>query len=280
MKKRMTRTAGWAGSAGAAEQKFSVPIMLSFMGHVVFCLLFIGLPRLGSIDNSPTRIVNVQLVPDVVLPQASTPAPEIKTTEPKEAPLLSSKPEPVVAPKPEPKDAVSLSPKKEIEKKRSMKHRTDKRERLVESAIKNIEKRVETSRPDPIQQALDRIQENLKEEEKYASTANSGTSGKGKPTSDVELAYIADIVVSINKNWAFNDQMAGGEKNLYNLVVIEIKRNGEIKNVWFDQRSGNSYFDESTRKAIWKSNPLPPLPKEIPGSSKEVGFRFIPEGIK
>ena len=139
---------------------------------------------------------------------------------------------------------------------------------------------MESSRPDPIQQALDQIQANLKEEEKNASKKGAVTSGRGKTTSDVELAYIADIVVSINRNWVFNDQMAGGEKNLYNLVVIEIKRSGEIKDVWFDRRSGNSYFDESTRKAILKSNPLPPLPKEIPGSSKEVGFRFIPEGIK
>jgi colicin import membrane protein len=282
MKKTTPQTAVRHGSTGAIEQKFQIPIMLSLMGHVVLYLLFIGLPHLGSIRTPPTRITNVQLVPRAALPQASAPAPKKQASEPKATPKPAPGKEPAVAVKSKPKDAVSLTPKKEIEKKQSMKHRTYKRERVMESAIKNIEKRVESSKPDidPIRQALDRIQENLKEEEKYTSAANTGTSGKGKPISDVELAYAAEIAVLINNNWAFNDQMAGGEKNLENLVVIKIMRNGVIDEIWFDRRSGNSYFDDSTYKAIQKSSPLPPLPKEIPGLSKEVGFRFIPGGIK
>ena len=280
MKKATPQTEKRPGSTGAIEQKFQIPLMLSLMGHALLCLFFVGLPHLGSFHTPPTRIVNVQLVPSVALPQATAPAPKTRTPEPKTAPEPPPKQEPAVAVKPKPKDAVSLAPKKEIEKKQSMKHKTYKRERVMQSAIKDIEKRVESSKPDPIRQALDRIQENLKEEEMHASTTDSGTSGKGRPVSDAKLAYYEEVRVSIKKNWVFNDQLAGGEKNLYNAVIIEITRNGEIIDIWFDRRSGNSYFDESTRKAILKSNPLPPVPKEIPGASVEVGFRFIPEGLK
>ena len=281
MKTEMTETAGRSGSLGAAEQRFSIPFMVSFMGHVILCLLFIGLPRLGSINKQPPRVVNIQLVSAAALPQESEPEPKTRSPEPKTTPPPAPKPEPSAAAKPKPKDAVSLAPKKEIEKKRSMKHMTYKRERVVESAIKNIEKRVESSRPDPIQQAIDQIQANLKDEERSASTAKgAGVGGKGKPTSDAQLAYYAEIAVAIQKNWAFSEQLAGGETGLYNEVVIKIMRNGKIDNVWFDRRSGNRYFDESTRKAILKSDPLPPMPEGIAKTFLELGIRFTPEGLR
>jgi len=56
--------------------------------------------------------------------------------------------------------------------------------------------------------------------------------------------------------------------------------NGEIKDIWFDKRSGNSYFDESVQKAVMKSNPVRPHPPEVKRPFVDVGLRFTPEGIK
>jgi colicin import membrane protein len=64
------------------------------------------------------------------------------------------------------------------------------------------------------------------------------------------------------------------------VLGFKIKPNGEISDIWFDQRSGNTYLDESAYRAIVKSNPLPPLPKGLFGGDYTVGIRFGPKGIK
>lgn len=290
MKKAMAHIERRFGVTGAVEQKLSTPLLLSLMGHVLFCLFFIGLPHLEFMHKPSARVINVQLVSVTALEPASASAPEAKIPEPKAPEPKAAlppepKPEPVVAAKPKPKDAVSLAPKKEIEKKRSMKNKTYKPERVVESAIKNIEKRVESSKPDPIRQALDRIQANLKEEEKSVSTRaagaanNAGASGKGKPTSELQKIYHMEVAYHIQKNWAFSEQLAGEKGDLYNMVAMKIMRNGVIKDIWFDSRSGNEYLDDSAYKAILKSSPLPPIPEGIGGDYIELGFRFGPKGL-
>lgn len=287
MKKPTTRVARRSRSVGAVEQKFSTPFIWSLMGHLVLCLLFfVGLPRCGSESNMLPSAINVQMVSLPSLASAPAPVPEIKAPEPEAAPVPAPKSTPVVVAKSKPKDAVSLAPKKKIEKKRSMKNKTYKPERVVQSAIKSVEKRVASSKPDPIKRALEQIQQNLKEQEKYASTTDSGatnttsSSRQGKPTSDAQRAYYAEIYVIVYRNWAFTPQLAGGETGLSNTMVIEIMGNGKIKDNWFDRRSGNSYFDESTRRAILKSSPLPPIPEGIQKASMQLGINFSPEGLK
>lgn len=279
-------------SIHTADQKLSIPITLSFLGHVVFCVLFIMLPKITLEGSSPTHIINVQLVTRRVPMPASVPMPEQTMPLPEATPV--AQPEPVPTPEAsvstasKPTEAVSLaSEKEEIETKRSMKKKTYKRERLLESAIKSVEKRVEASKSDSKKQALNRIQSELNEKETQttvqgntgAEARTSGMSGEGSPISDIQRVYYAEVAFSIQRNWVFSDQLAGDEKNLYNEVGFKIMRNGEIKDIWFDRRSGNSYLDESARKAILKSSPLPPIPDEMKGAFIELGARFTPEGI-
>lgn len=292
MKKPTTRSVGRLENIRTADQKLSIPIAASFFGHLVFCLLFILLPKF-SLDRSPsTHVIDVRLVaPSAPMPEPAQTVPPssfLPEVEPVEASQPTSTPqaEKTVSTASKQKEAVSLAPK-EIEKKQSMKKKTYKRERLLESALKQVEKRVETSNTDQRQQALDRIRSELKEKEaKVAveSPAATGTSAAtaaddGTPISDIKRIYYAEVVFSIQRNWAFSEQLAGDEKNLYNEVGFKIMRNGEIKDVWFDRRSGNSYFDESTRKAILKSSPLPPIPDQIKDNFLELMARFTPEGI-
>jgi colicin import membrane protein len=287
MKKPMTRSVGRLESIKTSDQKLSLPITVSFIGHLVFCLLFIYLPKVSLDRSTPTRIINVQLV------APSAPVLDAAPSVPQAAPLPAAQveapepaPEAAVSTASKPKEAVSLAPK-EIEKKQSMKKKTYKRERLLESAIKKVEKRVEASKADPKQEALDRIRSELEEkearkpaEDSATATAATGMIGEGKSISDLQEIYIAEVAYNIQRNWAFSDQLAGDNENLYNEVVIKIQRNGTIGDVWFDRRSGNSHFDDSTYKAILKSSPLPPIPDGISGSSLTWGFRFKPGGLK
>jgi colicin import membrane protein len=87
------------------------------------------------------------------------------------------------------------------------------------------------------------------------------------------------IAYHIQKNWAFSEQLARGQSNLKTTVGIKISSDGEIIDIWIDEKSGNQYLDESAIRAIKKSNPLPPLPGDIGSYYYEVGFNFTPEGL-
>ncbi len=297
MKKPIIRSAALPTSGFAVSQRLSVPISLSVIGHLVFFLLCFLLPKVSFDSNRPAHYINVQLVSaSAPMPVAAPAAEEVVSLPASSSPEPAPQPEAASAPAVQPQaastrstqDAVSLAKPQEIEKKQSMKKRTYKRERVMESAIKNVEKQVTATETDQKQQALDQIrsavaaqaaQEPGTSESSTAATDRSGLWGEGKTSTDIERIYTAEVAFHIKKNWAFSEQMAGGEKNLTNEVVIRIARSGDIDEIWFDRRSGNSYFDDSTYKAILKSSPLPTIPDEIQ-APLTLGFRFNPDGLK
>ena len=94
------------------------------------------------------------------------------------------------------------------------------------------------------------------------------------------LIYQAEIQYQIQKNWAFSQQLAGENTQMEAVLAIKILRNGEIEDIWFDKKSGNAYLDDSAYKALVKSNPLPPLPKDYMRPDYKIGLRFGPKGLK
>ena len=92
--------------------------------------------------------------------------------------------------------------------------------------------------------------------------------------------YKIEIASQIQKNWAYSEQLAGGRTDMEAWLVIKIMRNGQIKDIFFETKSGNAYFDESAYKAVQKSNPLPPLPKGYFRYFYDVGLHFTPSGLR
>jgi TonB family protein len=92
--------------------------------------------------------------------------------------------------------------------------------------------------------------------------------------------YQAEIAYQVQKNWVFSELFSGGRTDLEAVLGFKIKPDGEISDIWFDQRSGNAHLDESAYRAIVKSSPLPPLPKGVFDGGYTVGIRFGPKGIK
>ncbi|MBW2592274.1 MAG: TonB C-terminal domain-containing protein, partial [Deltaproteobacteria bacterium] len=62
-------------------------------------------------------------------------------------------------------------------------------------------------------------------------------------------------------------------------LVFKIMPDGEIRDIFFTDRSGNNYLDESAYNAIQKSNPVKGHPEGTRRSSVEMGLEFTPEGI-
>lgn len=271
-------------------RKFFLNFAVSFICHLIFFVILIFAPGYAT-DRKPSfSVINVNLVTLPDLEKAPSPAdqrPSDKSpTKAQKIAKISTKNVNETVQKPQ--KAISVGPKKK-KIKQSLKKKTFNYSKTVKSAISRIEKKVEKSRPDQITQAIERLKQKIDQTEdvdsrKYKDLRGLGVQdGSGDSSKKVlELIdiYRVEIAYQVQKNWAFSDQLAGGIKDLEAWVAIKIIPSGEIKDIWFDKRSGNSYFDEAAEKAILKSNPLPPFPKGYMRSFYVVGFHFTPSGVK
>jgi colicin import membrane protein len=249
-------------------------------------------------------------VPDVL---QNKPEPTPKIPEKPEVSVVPQQPEklkqPDIKPQPDqnPVNAVSLKPKT------SLKEKTFKPSKVVKSAIANLEKKAEqerlqsVDRPQSVVDAIARLKSKVTEkmgaEEPIpgkgagagAGQGGGGASGGvlsgasdgvlgGSPFGNAKLLdtlniYQAEVSYHINKNWVFNEQLAQGRTDLAAVLVIKIMPDGEIRDIWFEKKSGNSYFDDSAFKAVKKSSPLPPFPKEYLRPFYNLGLIFTPSGL-
>ncbi len=187
---------------------------------------------------------------------------------------------------------ISLLKKKNIKAKKivvkskiSLKKKTYRPSKVIENARKNIERAVKKKEENE-NNALDKAFKRL--EEKVGKEGNSlfGVSGKAASNSKLENSgdikaidlYNMELMYRIQQNWAFNDILAGRNKHLEVRVIIKILKDGNVRDIWFETRSGNRYLDESALRAIKKSIPLPELPKGY--SSYDIGLIFTPAGLK
>ena len=104
-----------------------------------------------------------------------------------------------------------------------------------------------------------------------------GTARAGMMTGAISDIYKAQISYQIEQNWAFSANLAGGRKDLRTILVITILPTGKIQNLWYEQRSGNNFLDQSAYNAVMKSDPLPPLPKGYPDYT--IALVFTPTGL-
>jgi len=270
------------------RRKFFSNFAVSLFCHLLFFVILIFAPGYATDRNPSLSVINVSLVtlpsqdnatlPAEVKPQTAVDKIDQKATIPSKS-----------IPKTENKSAESISLKpKEKKVKQSLKKQTFKSDKVVKSAITRIEKEVEESRPDQVAKAIARLKDQVEKTGPPSPSKPQDTQRTGPPggngtgsKKDPELMdiYQVEIAYRIQKNWSFNEQLAGGRTDLEAWAAIKVMPNGEIKETWFDKRSGNSYFDEQAKKAILKSNPLPPLPKGYWRPYFEAGFHFTSSGI-
>ncbi len=196
-------------------------------------------------------------------------------TKPKNLKDLMAKKEKKKKPLPE---KVKEKPKKEEIVKKEEKPKEDS-QKALEKAREKLAKEIEEKNQEQIAQALARLKQGVKSRGESTARANpAGYAGAGKKEFGPIDLYNLVIESSIRQNWVFNDILANMDQNLKVTVLIKILKSGEIRDIIYETKSGNRYLDESAKRAIKKSNPLPPLPGNR--RSYDLGLIFTPKGLK
>jgi len=107
-------------------------------------------------------------------------------------------------------------------------------------------------------------------------TGSGGSGGGGGGTADPYTVRVASI---IQENWEFSSKMLQNSYGMEVYVHIFVLPDGTIRDIRYDKSSPSAYLNNSVKRALEKSSPLPPLPRENATGGKSIGFVFTPEGI-
>ena len=120
-----------------------------------------------------------------------------------------------------------------------------------------------------------------------AKTGTGAGSGKGKGGmfrhnglgANIEGAealgysyYLNSMLTRISDNWL--NPYAGGPQVLTATVVFTIERDGTIRDVKIEKKSGDATYDASCERSLLVTDKLPPLPPEFPGPQLKLHLEF------
>ncbi len=281
-------------------------IGLSILAHVFFLLAMLFIQNIHFTRPLPP-VIQVDLVsfaPEPVFEDLSgqnqpedekavdpetdiTPEPDIPEQFPQEKPSqtpVEPRPEKIVVKKPDislktkPKNLNELIKSKQAEDKKEDSEPPEKQE------DPEPETSPDTMKKEQLEKALSRLErlvqeQNSKKQAEGQDEKKAGPStGSGKKNYKPIDLYNMVLASAIHQNWVFNERLARMDKNLEARVVITILKNGDLRDIFFETRSGNAYLDETAEKAIRKALPLPELPKGY--NTYTVGLKFAPSGLK
>lgn len=274
-------------SAGDRHPMFW-PLVFSLTGHMLLFGLILYSPTPDFENSFFPSVIDVQMVE---MP-AGVPAAEKKANSASDKVPLLDKSAPVPAPdaKAAQEAEVSTAPP-HPKTKTALKYKTFKSKRVLKNTLERLEQKVETSPPKPLEDTIKRLREQVEKEGRPESTgavaAEGAAEGKkegyavgSKQEGEAIDIYRLEVAYAINKNWAFAEQLAGGGDKLMATLVFKVMPDGRIEDIFFTDRSGNPYLDDSAYKAILKSSPVKPHPDKLNRPYIEMGLRFTPKGVQ
>ncbi len=86
--------------------------------------------------------------------------------------------------------------------------------------------------------------------------------------------YLQRVRDKISSNW-FQSLVVGQVTGQFRVTIFfQILRDGRVTNVQVEESSGISSLDLSAQRAVYASNPMPPLPQGYAEDTLNVHFRF------
>ena len=280
MKNEVKAIVHMLGMEGNWSRNVFLPFTVSIACHLFFLIVLIFVPGLKISNRVTSSVIHVNMV---TLHKGQSFRVRNPTTVKKSSAKTKKITEGVSF------KAVSIAPKKKA--KTSLNKKMSSND--VKNAIERVKNEAEASRPSEVTGAIESIKDQVdKTDANRLSAQNadkelSGTepgvqrgSGPGGGSSlDILTLYKFEISDLVQLNWAYSEQLANAKPDLQTRLVFEVMPNGQIRDIWFTEKSGNRYLDESAHKAIMKSNPFPPHPVELSRPMVEVALRFSPKGL-
>jgi TonB family protein len=84
--------------------------------------------------------------------------------------------------------------------------------------------------------------------------------------------YLNVILTRINDNWM--NPYVGSGKTFSATVVFVIERDGNVRDVKLEKKSGDAAYDAACERALLVTDKLPPLPPEFPGPRLKLHLEF------
>jgi colicin import membrane protein len=220
-------------------------------------------PEQPAVNNPPDPEPVPTVTPDIGLKTKPKNLQELMAEQSKKTPEKKQK-----KPEPQPKP----DPKKELEKARQ-KLADDMEARKKEQLARTMERLAQSV------QQQDAEPHARSDGNSTGPSVGSGTAaGAGrKGVSPIDI-YKMVLKSAIEQNWVFNEMLAGMDQNIEVRILIKILKNGDIRDVVYETKSGNRYLDQSAKRAIQRASPLQPLPKGM--ASYDVVVVFTPKGLK
>ena len=244
---------------------------VSFILHIALVLL-LSLNPWPTIVKARPEAYTVTLMPiSLQEPEKTSSLPVIKEESPK--PVEKPKKDDII-------EKIKKTPRKEetIEKEKvSLKQLQEKIEEIrKKAALDEIRKRV--SRREKVEERPIVALTNPPVTNPPLTTSPSISSLKSQPERESKLnEYYSMIWVKIKEMWTIPENLLKEMADWETVVVITINRDGKIKEMWVEKRSGNAFYDQMAMRAIKKAEPLPPIPKEFGENTLEIGIRFLPD---
>lgn len=199
---------------------------------------------------------------------------------PTPSPSVEQKVQKPVVKEPQQKPPQLLSPKIVVEKAPASQPADNQLQKALERMKQLVDQKTPPPQPSSVStlnSALDKLQQKVKS----AGAGNGGgAGGRGVGGGGTSKSYKAAVASIIQQNWEFSGTLLKNSGGTAVYVRINILPDGTISQIIFDRRAVSEYLNNSVKKAIEKSSPLPPLPKEEGSRDVWIGFVFSPEGIE
>lgn len=280
-----------AYAAGTEPSVFWKMFAVSSALHVIFFAV-LTLLQDRRVPEKPyfPAVVQVEMV---AAPEASEPLETPESRPASEAAAAESLPDAAAEAAPAPEtvpdaaapETVSLGPPQKLKPKTSLKKKTFT---PVPDAVPDksqTPRKPDAEGADRLKQTLDRLARKVAEQSSAKAPApGTGPAGPATVPGQKLLAlidiYRVEVAYQVQRNWAFSGQLAGTDRELQASLVFKVMPDGEIRDVFFTDRSGNRHLDDSALKAVLKSNPVAPHPAGLNRPYINVGLRFTPKGVQ
>lgn len=236
------------------------PVIKSTIIHVCVIVLFFTAPGFSIFDEKEPMTIWVDLPygPGESPADAFKPKPEVtkeepdqKALEPKQKPLLEPTKESVIE-----KSVIAKARSKPVRRRRRKPTKTD---RKISDALASIDKTLkDRGAPPP---------------DVYGYKYGTGTEPvRVSPTDPLYIKYQALVRTKIVRNWVVPSGFASAGATANAQLIVMINTEGEVSSVRWAKRSGSEAFDESAKRAVEKSSPLPKPPEKLAWETYNEGF--------